>query len=613
MLQYAAAATALLFFILAAATANAVPAVVRNASRADIKLAATLIKSDSRCPKSFVFMSASPKDQPKQPSSTSLAPTHPQLLIVIRDLATRNVHEVTVEPAIQRIVEWQRLDDRQPPLNAADIDTADRVVRSHPGWIASLERRKIDPKNVVLDVWPSSIPYSGFRFRSVRVLSYIKGTDRESSYRRPIDGLVVTVNLDARRVFEFYDKEVAPLPGDMLPTTYSTQTRTPTPGSGILGETKAPSKAPIKVDTKNGEVAWREWRFIPVVHMREGLVLHGVRRTQGKTTLNVAHRLSMAEMAVVYGDSSQYWSWRTPLLMAEMGLGARAVDQLKERLVPSNARTIGVASITPDGKDVFSSGAIALFEHLDGSLVVRSSFHVGHMTIQQSYYLHIDGELEMDVSVGGTPLARSSDEVLDVAYGAYVAKNMVVPISQVYCNFRMDLDIDGVQNVVSEVDLMSGLAGDDTYGNLVMADDYPLYREKEAVRDADPAVQRTWKVSSLGQQMSYRIILDDASKPILSASHPMRTKAGFLDHHVWVTRHDDSELYSVGRYASQSMGETTLASYVSDNESIRMKDIVVWCTQGTTIVPSASDWPHARMRSMHVRLIPDTPYNPTIE
>lgn len=69
-------------------------------------------------------------------------------------------------------------------------------------------------------------------------------------------------------------------------------------------------------------------------------------------------------------------------------------------------------------------------------------------------------------------------------------------------------------------------------------------------------------------------------------------RAQFAQHHVWVTKYRDGELYAGGRYTLQSQVEIEgVSDAVKRGESIEQTDVVVWSTFGITHNPRIEDWP----------------------
>jgi len=68
--------------------------------------------------------------------------------------------------------------------------------------------------------------------------------------------------------------------------------------------------------------------------------------------------------------------------------------------------------------------------------------------------------------------------------------------------------------------------------------------------------------------------------------------AQFAQHHVWVTKYKDRELWAGGEFTNQSKNEVDgVGDAVARNESVENSDVVVWNTFGLTHNPRVEDWP----------------------
>jgi primary-amine oxidase len=70
-----------------------------------------------------------------------------------------------------------------------------------------------------------------------------------------------------------------------------------------------------------------------------------------------------------------------------------------------------------------------------------------------------------------------------------------------------------------------------------------------------------------------------------------RQRAGFADHHLWVTPYDPAELYEAGDFPTLSAPRQGLPAYTAGNRAITNRDLVLWYTFGMHHVVRAEDWP----------------------
>jgi primary-amine oxidase len=72
---------------------------------------------------------------------------------------------------------------------------------------------------------------------------------------------------------------------------------------------------------------------------------------------------------------------------------------------------------------------------------------------------------------------------------------------------------------------------------------------------------------------------------------PVRERARFLDHHVWVTPYRPDERYPAGEYPNQSAGGDGLPRWTAADRSLVDEDLVLWYVFGAHHFPRLEDWP----------------------
>lgn len=117
----------------------------------------------------------------------------------------------------------------------------------------------------------------------------------------------------------------------------------------------------------------------------------------------------------------------------------------------------------------------------------------------------------------------------------------------------------------------------------------PIQRSK--FFDASPMTNLTVKMTNpskknpvSGKPVAYKFI---PSPSQLLLAHPDSTvakRAQFAQHHVWVTKYKDRELWAGGEFTNQSRREIDgVADAVARNENVENDDVVVWNTFGLTV------------------------------
>jgi primary-amine oxidase len=81
-------------------------------------------------------------------------------------------------------------------------------------------------------------------------------------------------------------------------------------------------------------------------------------------------------------------------------------------------------------------------------------------------------------------------------------------------------------------------------------------------------------------------------------------RAEFADHNIYVTRHQDRELYAGGWYTNQSRGGTGVRAWADRKDNVKDEDIVVWVQFGINHVPRIEDFPVMPCEVLKVSLKP---------
>jgi Cu2+-containing amine oxidase len=331
-------------------------------------------------------------------------------------------------------------------------------------------------------------------------------------YVRPVEGLLVTLDLNARKVLDLSDRGVRPVSSDLGEARSSEPLRPLT--------IQQPAGSEIEVHA--GLIRWRHWQFYAVMHPREGLVLYDVRFEDHGHWRSIAYRSSLGEIYVPYGLADPNWAWRRAFDVGEYnaGLGAQRLQRGLD--VPDNAQLLDAtffADLGPSAQNPSGSssapGVLAVFERDGGALWTRTdpstrtietrrahelvatwNCWIGNYVYGFEWIFKLDGSIEVRVQLGGTTLDRGTDARREASApkigkddkGAFIA----APNHQHFVSFRLDLDVDGTKNDVMEMDVAA--LNDPTYKNAF--DSRTDYLDREGFRDADPLRSRHWHIES---------------------------------------------------------------------------------------------------------------------
>jgi len=168
----------------------------------------------------------------------------------------------------------------------------------------------------------------------------------------------------------------------------------------------------------------------------------------------------------------------------------------------------------------------------------------------------------------------------------------------IFC-VRIDPAIDGHNNTVVQQESLPLLpdARTNPNGNRYEVRETPITNSMGL--DAAPFNNRVFKIQNLektnpvsGKPVGYKIVTPPTQKLLADPNSIQAKRALFAQHHLWVTKYRDDELYAGGPYTLQSTTETGgLADAVARNDDTLQTDVVVWSVFGLTHNPRVEDWP----------------------
>jgi primary-amine oxidase len=122
--------------------------------------------------------------------------------------------------------------------------------------------------------------------------------------------------------------------------------------------------------------------------------------------------------------------------------------------------------------------------------------------------------------------------------------------------------------------------------------------EKEQGLDLDHTQNRTFKIineasinATTGTPVGYKLLPCYSQMLLAHPSSYHAKRSEFGEHAVWVTRHDDAEVFASGMHTMQSLGNEGIASWIKERDikgggnGVRGEDIVVWHSFGSTHNP----------------------------
>ncbi|MCW2716947.1 MAG: maoI [Pseudonocardia sp.] len=566
-----------------------------------------------------------------EPSKAELAGGHAGAVpgrtafAVLYDRATSQTVEAIVSLTRASVESWREIEGVQPGIMLEEFFAAEDVTRADPRWQEAVRKRGVtDFSLAMLDPWATgySTETDAGR-RLVRPLTFIRSGPDDNGYARPVEGLLVVVDLDRMTVVDVQDHGVVPLPpqaGNYMPELMTLPGNRPA-HTGLRDDVRPleitqPKGPSFTVDAR--EVRWQKWRLRVGFSPREGLVLHTVGYEDRGRLRSVIHRASMSEMYIPYGDPAPTHRFKNVFDEGEYGIGfllnplERGCDCLGEIFY------FDAVVNDADGNPVTIPNAICLHEedfgvswkHTDfrtektevrrsRRLVISCYATVGNYEYGFFWYLYNDGGIEFEVKLTGVISTGAVADGQRPGHGTLVAPNLYGPHHQHFFNVRLDMAVDGHRNSVYEVDsepLPMG-PGNET-GNAWQTRKTLLARESDSGRLIDPFKARYWTivnpevVGETGEPVGYKLLPGENTVPMAGEGSQTWNRAGFAYKHLWVTAHDDSQRYAAGDYPNQNKGGTDgLPVYVAADRPIENTDVVVWYTFCAHHVVRPEDWP----------------------
>ncbi|NOX49605.1 MAG: primary-amine oxidase [Gammaproteobacteria bacterium] len=516
-----------------------------------------------------------------------------------------------------KLISFEWVSRGHSPLSLTDYIRTVELVKDDPAWQTAMRKRGIEDLSLVqVDPWPaggfppSDVPEGT---RVMRAISFLRKHPKGNGYARPIEGVMVYVDLENERVFRVDDYGVVPIPTEDGDYDAASVDR--------LRE----DLRPIEITQPEGPsftvegyaVEWQKWSFRVSLHPTQGLVLHQLGYQDDGQLRSILYRASLSDMVVPYGDVSPMHSWKHALDGSEANMG-QFVNSLKLGCdCIGEIQYFDAVLLGSSGEPFTVSNAICMHEedygilwkHTDlqgGTVEVRrsrrlviSAVHtVGNYEYGFFWYLYMDGTIQMEVKLTGIVgvSAVTFDGGTDTA--PLIAPQLASPVHQHLFCFRLDFEVDGAQNSIVELNIETDPIGpENPHGTVFRCKATPLTRESAAKRNVDPARSRSWKVmnpgvsNQLGVPVAYKLTPQGSPTMLAHNSSPHARRAGFAKHNLWVTPYSPNELAAAGEFTNLHPGGTGLPEYTAADRSIENTDLVVWHTVGLTHVPRPEDWP----------------------
>ena len=588
-------------------------------SRDEVALAVKVLKDSGKITPTTRFISVSLKEPSKAVVYAFTGKeSHPrEAAAVLFDNATNACFETDVSLTDQRVIAWKHIPGVQPTMSSDEQIECEQAVLASPEFKAALKRHcgTDDTSRVMVDIW-SAGNYGSEEDKTMRLarpLCFLRSDPTDNGYAKPIEGLRPVVDLNSMTVIRVEDYGVWPLPPQQ--SNYAADRQTTFRKDIKPLEILQPEGPSFQV--QGYQVSWQKWSFVIGFNGREGLTLnHLCYEDQGRKR-PVLYRGSLSEMVVPYGDPAPQQARKNAFDAGEYGLGYCAnslelgcdclgyITYFDGQLCTSRGEPLTVKNAVCMHEEDFG----ILWKHTDRRLnapevrrsrrlVVSSIATVENYEYGFFWYLYQDGNIQFEIKLTGILSLGALNPGETSRYGTLVAPQLYAPNHQHFFNMRLDLDIDGAANSAYQVDVEGEAPGpDNPYENAFVAKATLLKTEQAARANLNLETARTWRfvnpsvLNAVGNPVGYKFMPGDNCFPFASKNAWWRKRAGFVDHHVWVTPFNEEERHAAGNYPNQSQGGEGLPTWTAANRSIEATDLVLWYTFGHTHLARAEDYP----------------------
>src|SRR5687768_13532562 len=302
------------------------------------------------------FVTLSLREPPKdavlsQRGSSSFGRTAEAILF---DWATSTPVRAHMDLRRARLIRWDTLPSREPPMRIMIRRRLEEIVRGDPRWISALARRGVTDISRV-SLIPALRESAPLPTENGHRIVQAQGFHQEAlPTASAIRGIRLRVDLTAGIILELTD--TGPVARIDSPE--------PSPAAG-----PAASAAPAtpSVTVAGSEIRWQNWRLRYGVHPRRGLELWDVRWMDGDRARPVLYRASVSEVMAAYGDPA-YPVWY-PRDAGNDGLGnAQLNSAIPLADAPAGASYTDAVMADDFGRPVPVPRAVAIYQRDGGVL-----------------------------------------------------------------------------------------------------------------------------------------------------------------------------------------------------------------------------------------------------
>ncbi|CAL1401312.1 unnamed protein product [Linum trigynum] len=520
-----------------------------------------------------------------------------------------------------------------PMLTMEDVAAAVDAAVSYPGLEVSAAARGLSVANLsCISPSPGWFGPEEEGKRLLKVLCYSKqGTP--NFYMRPLEGLVMTVDVDRREVIKFSDTgRGIPIPGGANTDYRFHPGNDPPEMNPINPISMEQPRGPSFTVTDGHLVEWANWEFHLKADQRAGFIVSRVvvRDSETGERRSVMYKGFPSELFVPYMDVDEAWYFKSYMDAGEFGMGATAMPLVPLNDCPRNAHYMDGVFVSADGRPFIQPNMICLFERYAGdsawrhteltvsaggeklrearakvTLVARMASSVGNYDYTIDWEFQTDGLIKITVALSGMLMVKATvhDNMNQIENqeetGPMVSENVIGVVHDHFITFHLDMDVDGPNNTFVKVNLVKeeNLEGKTPRKSYLKPVRHVAKTEEDArvklslYNPSEFHVVNPSRRSRLGNPSGYKVVPEANAASLLDHSDPPQLRSAFTNNQIWVTPYNRSEQWAGGLLTYQSHGDDTLDVWSHRNREIEDRDVVLWYTLGFHHVPCQEDFP----------------------
>ena len=561
------------------------------------------------------------------------SPFERKAVVVLLNRGKRASYEAVLDMASKSVTSVTQLPSGvQPSIMLDEFGECEQAVRRSPLFLAALRKRGVTDADLVM-VEPWSAGMYGTELpddeglRRMRALCFVRSEPKDNGYARPIDSMVIVVDLYKMEVLRIEEYGNVPLPPESgnWAREYIPEMRKDLKPVDIV-QPEGPSFI-----VEGNQVQWQKWTFRVGFTSREGLVLHTVSYDDDGVQRPILYRASICEMVVPYGDPREQYYRKNAFDIGEYGLGMLANS------LALGCDCLGVIHyfdfplVDSHGKVTPLKNAVCLHEEDFGILWKHTDWRTGQSEVRRSrrlsvsfiatvgnyeygfyWYFYQDGSIQCEIKLTGIMNTTALAPGERSPYGMEVAPQLNAPFHQHIFAARLVTSVDGPNNSVYEVNSVGVPTGpNNPHGNAFVAEETLLATEKEAQRRVNSATARFWRVvnpskkNRLGRPVGYRLVPGENCPPLVQPDAAVMRRAGFTSNHVWVTPYNPQERFAAGEYPNQHPTGDGLPNWTQANRKVNDTELTLWYVFAHNHVPRPEDWPVMPVAMLGFQFRPD--------